>query len=503
MKINVFRVSCDKVPNLTVELKKNEYESVSDRKDEQVYSVLFLQKKHSSSEGWLSFYKGFASEEVLEQYTKFVGRNTISGVFIVKTGKYAYAVTHGQAHFIVRKYCDKDFGLDLAERIVDPNGLKMKHSQTFTAAGKKDITSYIGKRNLDRSQDYGEAFSYLKCKTCDKKRWGETADFGESVRLTFGKDFSFMATELVALTDRIDEALKSDAVLKLPRYRKVVDKETLDYLSGALKQHFMDYLNRVDVDDYWLTGVSFNFSNDYKYIVRYKRKDISEGVLDSVDANIIRNIIEKNKATIGEDYEGIKVVLCDEDDEPIITKNLLELAEVTIEHNKKYYVLLRNEWVEFSESYVAYIQEQVDSIAFEKKKIKYKTETKLIDEEAKNGRYTQLHKANVYISKFCIEKADLMDDQNVIMVKGQNNQTDLVYLIKQATTSLRLSASGELGENVFRGRNVCLWMLVKRKNLKKLSDFRSFHLLDALNDFKREVTYMGLTPVVWVSFLEK
>jgi hypothetical protein len=92
-----------------------------------------------------------------------------------------------------------------------------------------------------------------------------------------------------------------------------------------------------------------------------------------------------------------------------------------------------------------------------------------------------------------------MDQNNVIMIKDQHQQADLVYLIKQATTSLRLSDAGELGENVFFGHNVCLWMLVERKTLDKLSDFKSFHLLDALNDFKREVTSKNLTPVVWVS----
>ena len=92
-----------------------------------------------------------------------------------------------------------------------------------------------------------------------------------------------------------------------------------------------------------------------------------------------------------------------------------------------------------------------------------------------------------------------MDDNNIIMIKDQHGQADLVYLIKQATTSLRLSEAGEFGENVFDGRNVCLWMLVERKSLNKLSDFKSFHLLDALNDFRREVVNRGLTPVIWIS----
>lgn len=155
--------------------------------------------------------------------------------------------------------------------------------------------------------------------------------------------------------------------------------------------------------------------------------------------------------------------------------------------------------MEFSDSYVKFIEEQVDNIEFLLKDSCGLGETKLIDKLVKENGYTQLHKHNVHIGKYCIEQADLMDSENVIMIKDQANQSDLVYLIKQATTSLRLTESGELTENIFEGRNVCLWMLVNRKSLKKLSDFKSFHLLDALNDFKKEVTSKNLNPVVWIS----
>ena len=59
--------------------------------------------------------------------------------------------------------------------------------------------------------------------------------------------------------------------------------------------------------------------------------------------------------------------------------------------------------------------------------------------------------------------------------------------------------AGEIGENVFNGRSVCLWMLVNRKSLTKLSDFKSFHLLDALNDFKKAAVALNLTPEIWIS----
>ena len=71
--------------------------------------------------------------------------------------------------------------------------------------------------------------------------------------------------------------------------------------------------------------------------------------------------------------------------------------------------------------------------------------------------------------------------------------------LKNRTEKEELSNAGEIGENVFNGRNVCLWMLTSRKTLNKLSDFKSFHLLDALNDFKKAAVNLSLTPEIWIT----
>lgn len=392
--------------------------------------------------------------------------------------------------------------MNLAERILDPQGLKMKHSQTFTSAGKKDITSYLRNRKFDDSRDYGEAFSYVKCKTIDKELWGETADFGESARFSLGKSFHLSPIELYRFTDEIEKVLKAEVNIKLPRYHKVVDKDVLKALNKELDKHFLDFVTDVDVSDYWLTGVSFNFSNDYRYSLKIFKTDLSD-INKTLDMNYIRETIMNNKEKIKENYNSIKVIFYDENDEFIFTKKLKELLQITVDLNGKYYVFFRNEWVEFSESYVEFIQEQVDSINFHIEPSTNQTETELINSLVAKGKYAQLHKDNVYINgKYCIEKADLMDDENVIMIKDQHQQADLVYLIKQATTSLRLTNAGELGENVFNGRSVCLWMLVNRKKLTRLSDFKSFHLLDALNDFKKSAIALNLTPEVWITLNE-
>lgn len=499
MKVNVFKIENDKVGDLLVELEDNKYVCEADKEDENSYTALYLQKKQSQKKGWLEYYRQLLSKEKFEDYTKSIVNESVSGLFLIQKNDYSYAFSYGQTHFIARKYCDKDFGLNLAERILDPQGLKMKHSQTFTSAGKKDITSYLQNRKFDDSRDYGEAFSYVKCKTKDKKLWGKNADFGESARFSFDKSFHLNPHELYCFTDELEKALKTEANIKLPRYHKVIDKNVLTLLNKKLDKQFGDFVMDVDVSDYWLTGVSFNFSSDYRYSLKLSKMDLSD-ISDTLDINFIRKALSNNKGKIEKKYDSIKVLFYDENDEVIFRKKLKELLQITVELNGKYYVFFQNEWVEFSESYVKYIQDQVDSIKFRIKKSENRTETELIDSLVASGKYTQLHKNNVYINgKYCIEKADLMDDDNVVMIKDQHQQADLVYLVKQATTSLRLANAGEIGENVFKGRSVCLWMLVNRKKLTKLSDFKSFHLLDALNDFKKATVALNLTPEIWIS----
>ena len=61
-------------------------------------------------------------------------------------------------------------------------------------------------------------------------------------------------------------------------------KNVLDSLNEELDKHFGDFVMDVDVSDYWLTGVSFNFSNDYRYSLKLFKTDLSD-ISDTLDIN--------------------------------------------------------------------------------------------------------------------------------------------------------------------------------------------------------------------------
>ncbi len=504
MKINLFKIPLDNVPFLKADFKEKEYKFINvtiKDYDEWHFELYINQNRPDRRIGWLENYENIIDEEDYEQYINTLGSEILSGGFLIESKECAYIISHGQAHFVIRKYCAKEFGLDLAERIASPNGLKMTHSQSFTSNSKKEITSYTNIRELDDLKEFGEVYNYVKGKTVNKNLWGENAEFGESVRLNLSIDSDRMPGALCAIIKMIENTLSEPPKIKLPRYRKVTDEILLKNLNQRFDRYYQESLTsitQVDADDYWMNGVSFYFSSNYKYAVCYKRREVTD-LIDNIDATYLINAIQNNSDLNNCDYSQIGIAFYDEDGIRKFTKKLRECFCVTLELNNRYFVYFDKGWVEFSESYIEYIKDQIDNIQFKLQPPCSLNENDMIAECMLTGKYIQLHKDNVYIGKYCIEKADLMDDDNIIMVKKCRNTSDLVYLVKQAKTSLKLSYTGELGKNVFRGRNVCLWMLLDRKELTKLSDLKSFHLLDALNEFKHAVTDFGLIPVVWVS----
>ena len=497
MKLNIFKIDNSKIEDLINLLKSKGYNEEGNIAKDGISYILYLYKKEAKRKSWVDFYSSVLATEKLSMFQQQLDADNLSGSLIIKTTTSIFAVSHGNAHFILRMFCDKDFGLNLAERIAQPDGLTLKHSQTFTSLGKKDITSYNKKRKLNESIDYGEAFNYVKCKTSDNSKWGETADFGESARFSPSKKFPLKFDDINKLIKNIEDELSKRPQITIPRYQQVNNKEIIDKLNKNLTQHFFEYLEDVITDEYWLTGVTFNFASDQRCSVRYLRKELVP-LSDSLDSQTVKEAVTKNKDKI-KDYNLIRVIFYDENDQVLSSDPLKNLMLVTIEQDGKYYVSHEGSWFVFSESYIKFIEQQVDEITFEKKNHFGLGENELIDKLVAEEGYTKLHKDNVHIGKYCIEKADLMDEENVIMIKDQNTTSDLVYLVKQATTSIRLSESGDLQGQKFSGKNICLWMLLNRQTLSKISDLKSFHLLDAINDFKKEVQSKNLTPVIWIS----
>jgi len=74
-------------------------------------------------------------------YKDFLGdidqpkNNLHFGVLLLSNENICYAISLGKSHFYLRKFCDSDFGLNMAEKIIDASNLRIKN-QNFIKARK-------------------------------------------------------------------------------------------------------------------------------------------------------------------------------------------------------------------------------------------------------------------------------------------------------------------------------------------------------------------------------
>lgn len=69
---------------------------------------------------WVDLYKDFIDVNELPNNELYFG------ILLLVNKEICYAISFGKAHFYLREYCDGEFGLNLAERIVDENNLRIK-----------------------------------------------------------------------------------------------------------------------------------------------------------------------------------------------------------------------------------------------------------------------------------------------------------------------------------------------------------------------------------------
>jgi len=98
---------------------------------------------------WTDLYKDFF-EDIDKPKNKIY-----FGVLLISNDKLLYAVSLGKAYFYLKNFCDMEFGLDLAERIVDKNHMKIKNSKYFNVSKSKTITTYQHGSTVD--YDSGES----------------------------------------------------------------------------------------------------------------------------------------------------------------------------------------------------------------------------------------------------------------------------------------------------------------------------------------------------------
>ncbi|HCC84258.1 MAG TPA: hypothetical protein DEP87_01060 [Candidatus Pacebacteria bacterium] len=363
-KYNLYRIGKDNEGDLVAKL---------------VSSGLTPQNTITANDWTLVFYLSESPSPVdiwwMDQYSDFINesgryKNTsYFGVLIISNQKLCYAVSLGKSHFYLKDFCDNDFGINLAERIADENNLKLKNSKLYGGQKNKTITSY--QNNSDIEFDSGESIHYIKAKSIEKAKWGETVSFGNSAQF----HVEIPPIQLPSLIVSIETVLLEPAKIKIPRSVVITDKSLIKQLDEKLILALSeDSSTSIQVQETALSGIDFIFVDKNTFKIYIRGVGLKK-VTKELTIKDLKDFVSENNIDLNSDLEKIKV-RASNDSESGFTKPLKYFLDYVDEEDN--YFLMDGIWHEFNQNYIEFLKTQVDEkITFESQPEKNFTQAEL------------------------------------------------------------------------------------------------------------------------------
>lgn len=441
---------------------------------------------------WTDIYKDFFGT------TEKPKNNIYFATLLIYNSQTVYAVSLGKSHFYLKHFCDSDFGLNLAERIVDEINPKIKNSKFYKSRINKVITTYQEGSGIDF--DSGESLHYLKARTIDKNIWGKTASFGHSAQF----NIEIKPEELPDFIIKIEEILKQSSRIKLPKVVLVQDEETQSKLDNLLAKVLIStsQSSTVQESDITLSGVDFIFSDQYEYSFYVRGDRDSHTDKGELTLDRLRQFISENNINLETKLNDVKVKVHNEfgRDFSVSLKETLDFVE-----EKERYCLIDGKWYQFNQSYVDFLKAEVDSIDFkEQEEVSDKTERDFNNRKGREG-FVNCDRLNESLCKiYRVEKVDLYKDKILHFVKFGTPQK-MNYVVDQAINTVKLLQNNQsrllINDEERDVETICLWLVFDRKQkFNKLSELNSLIFHMKLADWKRLVQNARYKPIIYVSY---
>ncbi len=299
-KYNLYRISHDQLDAMVEKLQSVGLSKVGEQdSNEYRLSFFFSKTPDPVSIWWADEYFEFLQSEPTPKNQVFFG------VLVVSKGEVCYAVSLGKSHFYLKSFCDLDFGLNLAERIVDSDNLKIKNSKFYKSKKSKTITTYHDGSEVDF--DSGESMHYLKAKTVDPTKWGTVASFGNSVLL----NIPLTPRDLPELIEQIEEELKKPAINNLPRVEQVKDEEVIAELDRKLANAILasEAGSDVDIDEFTVSGVNFVFSDAFSYSLYVKGQSANKAPCEELSVRKLVSFVRQLGINLQDTIDDIRVTV--------------------------------------------------------------------------------------------------------------------------------------------------------------------------------------------------
>lgn len=347
-KYNIYKIKDSKVNELATHLTSDRrYRLVNSLTSEGYTLRVYFAGPEDAEMWWLEQYGGDFFGEHISEHNKIY-----SGAVIATKGNAGYILPFGKTHFYIQEFIVFNFGLDVAEKIADPNQAKMKSSKRFGGKTSKSLISFSTGSSIDFSS--GDSAEYLKLKPENTEDWGKSfIHFGTSIQ--FGS-LNIEPEDLGVLLNRVDSAERTRKKFSIPLMRPIKDETQQVALYKELGNKILAHDGNVEFVDYEIYGTDFIFSQQTH--VQLKYKGATSGTLADLNTTDIANFAEENSIDLQSELPKLKVRVI-VDGQSRYTTQLINLIEY---HSDDQIFLYKGKWFAFNSSFIEQLHQSLENI---------------------------------------------------------------------------------------------------------------------------------------------
>lgn len=425
------------------------------------------------------------------------------GLLLISNEKTCYAVSLGKTHFYLKDYCDLDFGLELAQRIADEKDFRIKNSKFYKSLKSKTITTYQKGTMLE--YDSGESMHYLRAKTIDSLAWGKVASFGSSAQLAL----SVTPLDLPEIIKRIEHELSNEPRFEIPKADEIRDKQKIEELDKRLAKAITTTAEKsnLSIDEFSVSGVDFIFSDRNEHKLFVKGDSESQEEVGEISIEKLVRFVKVNGINLEKDLNSIFIYMHNE-----YGKGHSQSVKTVLDYidERERYCLIDGKWHQFNQSYLKFLEAQVDIIPLDEYNSKWDISGEMKEDDFNKARvkdgFTNLDKELTTLDgKYRWEKMDLYKDSTLYFVKKGVPQK-LGYVIDQAINTVKILQQHDKGMIIENKeipvKTICLWMIFERKSqIEKLSELNSIIFHMKLVEWKKIIDNAGYKPLIKINYL--
>lgn len=518
---NIYRVPPEKVKDFKAFLVEQCFEEIRLKpeciKDPFGYkfTLVFCDKDNKKGSPWVNLLST-CSELDLSHKLKIYG-----AALICFREDSCFVVSYGNAHFYVSNYCDFNFGIAVAERLIDLDQVRAQQNISHGSKLSKMHMDYLGGAVL--SYRSGEIPTYIRGTSIDTELWGPMINCGTSAQFKWEEK----PTEIGKKLNLLNESIKSDVQDPLPRLTFLDEDEDEEKIKSLYHQlavaieRYDETSNNgklINVPSFYMIGTRLiqNDSVRFKLSCNYKSLEF----VGELSITAINEFIKQKGFSLQDVIRKINISIEYSNDSWTNRKPITEYLEFITEDN---FCLRNGKWCSFNIVYldqifkeakrIVFINHSNDEFALSKYDVlQFAKRNGLYDESNSRQSYETFYNLNVsqLIGATCLhpqtlpvdsegsgrykyEVCDFFKDRTLYFVKiGKPN--DFAYAIAQAMLTLEKCEAGmgsltfpEFGAISPSAFRIVLIFDGRSNIVEKWEDIFSINFLLHLTELKRRL----------------